>query len=151
MSGRMKHLFQSSRQWLLTFKLHQLLNCKTLTFKTLVCVKVLTNLSCDHDDDTWINKHNSSFKKKIAWVNLLYVVKNSFFHITPWKRNGSTWFFPVLLITVDCMCWCSLAFQTCMGSPPTSGHILSPQRSRMSPENLNMLTFLHHNLTWKKA
>ncbi|XP_068122242.1 E3 SUMO-protein ligase ZBED1-like [Hyperolius riggenbachi] len=28
----------------------------------------------------------------------------------------------------------------------TSGHILSPQWSRMSPETLNMLTFLHHNL-----
>ncbi|MBN3300633.1 ZBED1 protein, partial [Amia calva] len=28
----------------------------------------------------------------------------------------------------------------------TSGHILSPQQSRMSPENLNMLTFRHHNL-----
>lgn len=28
----------------------------------------------------------------------------------------------------------------------TSGHILSPQRARLSPENLNMQTFLHHNL-----
>lgn len=28
----------------------------------------------------------------------------------------------------------------------TSGHILSPQRSRLSTENVNMLTFLHCNM-----
>lgn len=28
----------------------------------------------------------------------------------------------------------------------TSGHILSPQRSRLRNENVNMLTFLHYNL-----
>ena len=28
----------------------------------------------------------------------------------------------------------------------TAGHILSPQRNRLGPDKVNMLSFLHHNL-----